>query len=212
MVRHHFVALRKADGGYEYVRLKHWLLVHPEYNPPGMSPKTHTSHQLRNALSNRGWPVKFEPDRVLIFVPEEVAAIQSTPLEDEELVRAEEITFGLERDMQVALRSNIEQLEQGLRIIDGGVERNTEAGRVDITASDKAENLVVIELKAGIAPPESIAQVLSYMGVIAESDRKEVRGILVAGDFHRRTILAARAVPNLQLRKYSFQFKFEDVM
>ena len=32
----------------------------------------------------------------------------------EEVIEAIETTFGLERDFQIALRSNIEQLEQGL--------------------------------------------------------------------------------------------------
>jgi len=36
------------------------------------------------------------------------------PLEAEEVIEAMETTFGLERDFQIALRSNIEQLEQGL--------------------------------------------------------------------------------------------------
>ena len=36
------------------------------------------------------------------------------PLEAEEVIEARETTFGLERDLQIALRSNTEQLEQGL--------------------------------------------------------------------------------------------------
>jgi len=113
--------------------------------------------------------------------------------------------------LQVALRANIEQLESGLRIIDGGKERVTEEGRIDITAEDKRGNIVVIELKAGGAKPAIVAQVLSYVSEVAESDKKPVRGILVAGGFHKRVILAARAVPNLQLKKYSFLFAFEPV-
>lgn len=129
-------------------------------------------------------------------------------VEDEEIA---EITFGLERDMQSALRANIEQLESGLKIIDGGNERITDAGRIDITASDRNGNIVVIELKVGDASPKIIAQALAYMGAVAESDKKNVRGILVAGDFHKQVIWAAKAIPNLQLKKYKFQFKFESV-
>ena len=116
-----------------------------------------------------------------------------------------------ERDLQSALRSNIAQLGAGLKIIDGGKERITEAGRLDITAEDSQGNIVVIELKAGTALPNAVTQVLAYMGAIAESDQKPVRGILVAGEFHERVIWAARAVPNLELKKYSFQFDFESV-
>jgi len=133
------------------------------------------------------------------------------PSEAEEVIEAMETTFGLERDLQIALRSNIEQLEQGLKITDEGKELTTEAGRIDITAEDQQNTIVVIELKAGAATPDCIAQVLSYMGAIGETEQKSVRGILVAGDFPPRVVFAARAVPNLQLKKYSFRFSFEAV-
>ncbi len=133
------------------------------------------------------------------------------PLEANEVIEAMETTFGLERDLQIALRSNIEQLEQGLKIIDGGKEQTTEAGRIDITAEDQQGAIVVIELKAGAATPACIAQILSYMGALSESKQKSVRCILVAGYFPPRVVLAARAVPNLQLKKYSFSFSFEAV-
>ena len=121
----------------------------------------------------------------------------------------EQIKFGLERDLQRALRINIEQLEPGLKIIDDGGERNVAAGRIDITAEDGKGQLVVIELKAGTAQSDSITQVLSYMGSI-DAEGRSVRGILVAHDFHERVVHAAKAVPNLSLKAYSFQFSFED--
>jgi RecB family endonuclease NucS len=57
--------------------------------------------------------------------------------------------FGLERDLQLALRSNINQLEAGLTISDGGKEQIVESGRIDITAKDRDGATVVIELKGG---------------------------------------------------------------
>ncbi len=120
------------------------------------------------------------------------------------------VKFGLERDLQRALRNNISQLEPGLKVVDGGTERTVEAGRIDVTAEDTQGDLVVIELKAGTAQPESIAQLLSYMGSIDDDQGRPVRGILVAHDFHPRLVMAARAVPNISLKAYSFQFSFED--
>ena len=96
----------------------------------------------------------------------------------------------------------------GLKITDGGKERIVESGRIDIAAGDSSGRSVVIELKAGIASPLVVAQVLAYMGSIAEADGKLVRGIIVAGDFHKKVILAARVLPNLELKKYSFLFTF----
>jgi len=131
--------------------------------------------------------------------------------ETEELIEASEATFGLERDLQKALRSNIQQLEPGLAIIDNGKERMTEAGRIDITARDEGGTMVVIELKAGKAAPEALTQLLAYMGTIGKEEQKPVRGILVAGEFHDRLVFAAQAVPNVQLRRYRFNFAFETV-
>ena len=119
---------------------------------------------------------------------------------------------GLERDLQVALRRSIEQLEPGLEITDDGAERKVASGFVDITARDAEGVNVVIELKSGTARREAVAQILSYMGDIAdeEPDRR-VRGILVAGDFDERTRAAARMVPALSLRSYRVSFEFRSV-
>ncbi len=123
---------------------------------------------------------------------------------------AADLKFGLERDLQEALRSNIEQLEPGLKIIDDGKERIVEAGRIDIIAQDSDGNLVIIELKAGIAPLPAIAQLLSYMGSDEVAPDRPVRGILIANAFHPRLVIAARAVPNVTLVSYSFQFSFQE--
>lgn len=57
--------------------------------------------------------------------------------------------------------------------------------------------------------PEAIAQILAYMGCLAEETGEAVRGILVAGDHHPRVVHAARALPNLDLKRYRFRFDFE---
>jgi hypothetical protein len=129
-----------------------------------------------------------------------------TSVENVQQEEVEEILFGLEHDLQMALRRNIEQLEIGLKIIDGGKEKTVEGGRVDITAEDKQQRLVAIELKAGEAKPESVAQILAYMVSLQQKEQRDVRGILVAAGFHPRVVLAAKAIPNLQLREYSFTF------
>lgn len=124
----------------------------------------------------------------------------------DEIIEAVETTFGLERDMQLALRANITQLEKGLLIIDDNKEMSTDAGRIDILAKDNQGITVVIELKAGNAKPESLTQLLAYMGTFNEP----IRGILVASDFHEKIKYAVKAIPNVTLKKYSFQFKFND--
>jgi hypothetical protein len=126
---------------------------------------------------------------------------------------AEEVgeRIGLDRDMQAALRVEIDQLEQGLTIIDDGAERSVDSGFIDITARDASGTTVVIELKAGPAGQRAVAQILSYMGdVAAEEESGHVRGILVASNFDAKAKAAARMVPTLILRKYSVRFLFSD--
>ena len=119
--------------------------------------------------------------------------------------------IGLERDMQAALRSSIEQLEPGLEIIDDGAERSVSSGFIDITAKDADGKIVVIELKTGIARQKAVAQILSYMGDIAEEEEgTATRGILVAADFDTKAQAAARVVPTLSLRSYRVNFEFTD--
>ena len=74
---------------------------------------------------------------------------RASSVEVEQLEAAAEVTFGLERDLQTALRSNIQQLESGLQVADGGKERTCDAGRIDITARDAQGLTVVIELRRG---------------------------------------------------------------
>lgn len=118
-------------------------------------------------------------------------------------------TIGLEKDMQAAIRSNISQVEQGLKITDNGKERSVETGFIDITAEDSERIPVVIELKTGVAGQRAIAQILSYMGsVMDEEGRDDVRGIIIASSFDAKARAAAKVIPALTLMSYQFSFQF----
>lgn len=218
--RKHLIVSKNPDGIVAVAPMRAWLQQNPDRNPTGMDHQS-LAYRLKGAFRKNGWEIKKFPDRFLIIAPDENGDTSfADDLIDDEVIDEEqdddfadaaEVTFGLERDLQSALRANISQLESDLTIVDAGKERTTEAGRIDIAAQDSKGNLVIIELKAGLATPEVIAQVLAYMGAVAESDGVPVRGILVAGDFHKRVVWAARAIPNLELKKYSFQFSFESL-
>jgi endonuclease len=125
--------------------------------------------------------------------------------------RKEGRLFEIERHLQNSLRTEISQLETGLIITDGGTERGVESGLIDITALDNNDNLVVVELKRGKAGREAIGQILGYMGdLLKEEPQRLVRGILVAADFDQASRSAASFIPQLTLKKYRFQFSFED--
>lgn len=133
------------------------------------------------------------------------AITEDTSAIEDELIQE---TFSLERDLQAALRKSIAQLEAGLSIIDGGVEKSVPSGRIDILAEDLHGTPVVIELKAVTARRDAVAQVLAYMGDFQEHSNAVVRGFLVAPDFDDRARSAARMVPTLTLVSYSYQFAF----
>jgi len=223
MSKSHYVVIPSDDGEPNRYPLKQWLRENLYENPPGMHPDDSTSHELRRGLKKLGWKIEFAPTEVLILKPDSARSFSyanglldtleaTDPIEvsdlDEENV---ELTFGLERDLQRALRANISQLESGLKIIDGGTEMHTDAGRIDILAEDESGVPVVVELKAGRATSRVIAQVLAYMTAISESSGKQARGIIVAGDFEERVSQAARAVPMLSLHCYTYNFAFRSL-
>lgn len=126
----------------------------------------------------------------------------------EEIEDAASLKFGLERDMQDALRRNIDQLDASLHIVDEGKERRVQAGFIDILAEDDQGSLVVIELKSGEAPESAITQVLSYIGSLqTEEASRPVRGMLIARSFSTRVRLAARAA-SIRLIEYGYIFSF----
>lgn len=119
--------------------------------------------------------------------------------------------FEVERHLQAALRAAIDQLEPGLRVIDGGSEISVASGSIDILAEDNSGCAVVIELKAGMAKREAIGQITGYMGDLVEDEKYEsVRGILVAADFDKAACAAIRVIPRLALKQYRFTFDFAD--
>lgn len=141
--------------------------------------------------------------RSRLSAPESLEDIGIAPVTEESNLQR----FSLERDMQAALRRNIKRLDPSLTISDDGAERAVNSGLIDITCED-GNALVVVELKAGKADSRAIGQILGYMGDLYEEEGKPVRGILVAHDFDRRTMAAARVVPTLELKKYSIEFQF----
>ncbi|MFB2549569.1 endonuclease NucS domain-containing protein [Ensifer soli] len=131
-----------------------------------------------------------------------------SPIIEESVLEGRRLS--LERDMQAALRRNIELLEPGLVIVDDGAERAVASGFVDILCRDKLGILVVVELKAGKTDARVVGQLLGYMGDLVDEDKAEaIRGVIVAHEFDRRTISASKAIPNLSLMRYTVKFSFE---
>ena len=131
------------------------------------------------------------------------------PDEDGEVSQAIEASISLERDIEDQLVHQLDALEKGLTVVER--QAKCDIGRVDIVGRGVDGAIVVVELKAGEAKDSAIGQIARYMGWYQErDDAPSVRGILVAAEFPEEVQYAARAVPNLALRRYRIQLRFED--
>jgi hypothetical protein len=117
----------------------------------------------------------------------------------------------MERDLQLAVRRDLEMLEPGLKAIDGGFERTVPTGRIDILARDRKDRLVVIELKAGLCPAGTIEQALGYTYDIEREMGQTCRTIIIASGFPDRVRAAADRIPALRLIEYRMRLDFERV-
>ena len=123
-----------------------------------------------------------------------------------------EASVSLERDLHNWLTTRLSEIESGLILVDGGVEYQTEVGRIDILAKDQTGALVVIEIKAGKAKDGALGQLLGYMGCLSSSnEQQKVRGILVASSFDIRVVYAAKGLQNIKIVKYQLSFNLEEI-
>ena len=122
-------------------------------------------------------------------------------------------SLSLERDLHSYLATRIDKIETDLVLMEDGVEHQTDAGRIDLLATDEAGHTVVIELKAGKAKDNALGQLLGYMGCIGATPggSTNVRGILVASDFEPRVIYAAKGLPSIKLIKYRVSFELQEI-
>lgn len=176
-----------------------------------MSPTPEVSERQRKAAFKAWETIRKKRAQKQVQAEAVIAKATKAASEIFEAKEAQEAQVSLEKDLQAALRKNIEQLEPGLVIIDGGKEKISPSGRTDILSMDSNKRTVVIELKVGRADREVIAQILSYMGDLQTETGGSVRGIVIASDFTSRAIAASKPVPNIELLKYTFNFSFKKI-
>lgn len=125
-----------------------------------------------------------------------------------------EASVSLERDLHNWLTTRLSEIEPGLILVDGGVEYQTEAGRIDILAKDQSGGLVAIEIKAGKAKDSALGQLLGYIGCLSATTKKyeNIRGgILIASSFDSRVVFAVKGLSHVKLVKYQLSFNFEEI-
>ncbi|MCX5635149.1 MAG: endonuclease NucS [Planctomycetota bacterium] len=150
----------------------------------------------------------------------EVSGVETAVSDEKEISDIEsnieesiEASVSLERDLHNWLTTRLSEIEPGLILVDGGVEYQTEAGRIDILAKDQTGGLVVIEIKAGKAKDGALGQLLGYIGCLSATTKKHenIRGILIASNFDSRVIFAVKGL-RVKLVKYQLSFKLEEIL
>lgn len=125
-----------------------------------------------------------------------------------------EISISLERDLETFIFENIDSVEEGLKPYRGesGRQYTVESGRIDILATDKDDNFVVIELKADKGGDAVLTQTLAYMVDIEKiAEQRKVRGIIIARDFSSKLVSAVSWVQDIKLMKCKVKFDFENL-
>lgn len=95
-----------------------------------------------------------------------------------------------------------------------GQQFTTDVGIMDILATDKDGNYVVIELKRAESGYKVVGQVLNYMGWVQEKllqDGQSVRGMIIVGRADKTLRAALRPVNDkIMLREYRIQMTLEE--
>ncbi len=118
-------------------------------------------------------------------------------------------TFTYERDLHNTLEAQVPELFPGYELI--GSEYSVGGVRLDLLL-EKGDQLLVVELKAGVAKYEVFGQISMYMGLIkAENPNHEVYGMVVASEIHQGLMAACSTNPRIRCKTYSMQLHLEDV-
>lgn len=126
--------------------------------------------------------------------------------------------FAAEDHLRDYLAQHLEQVEAGLQLyIDDndvtGVEFVIPVGRIDILATDKNDDLVVIELKVARGPDSASGQILRYKNWVKKhlANGRKVRGIIIAQHISDKIRYAICEDPDVCALEYKIQLKISPV-
>lgn len=125
----------------------------------------------------------------------------------------QKFSFNFEQDLKQHIAANLEEIEQGLKLYPKGIEFYTDIGKIDILATDRNNDFVIIELKAGTAGDKALGQIQGYMAWIKKNlaKDKKVRGVIISSDTDNRLKYAVSLLENLEIKKYEVHFSFQSV-
>jgi hypothetical protein len=163
----------------------------------------------------------YEPktDPPPIYVKGEVPAPQPQPRTPDPEEREQE--FAYEKDLQQFLAKNLGLIEPGLQLYEDeedpnitGLEFPVEDRRIDILATDKSGDYVVVELKVSKGHERVVGQLLRYMGWIKQNlanTNQKVRGVIIAREISEDLKLATSVVHDVRLLEYELRVTLHEV-
>jgi len=160
--------------------------------------------------------VKFFENLVIRFNSDQEGTISED--EEEEEIAREESEFAYEKDLQKYLVKNLSVIEKGLKLyqtdgVDGeefyvpGTSR-----RIDILATDKNNNYVVIELKVSRGYEKVVGQTLFYQSSIKTIFKQDkVRAIIIAREITSELKTATQFLPDFELFEYQLSLTLNKI-
>ncbi|MEA3486750.1 MAG: endonuclease NucS [Thermodesulfobacteriota bacterium] len=126
--------------------------------------------------------------------------------------------FAYEKDLQNFLAKNLSLIEPGLILYMEeditGIEFPVGNRFIDILATDKDNNYIVIELKVSRGYDRVVGQILRYMAWIRKNHAEEnqkVRGIIIAREISDDLLLACSETKNVELYEYSLSVSLNKI-
>ncbi len=115
--------------------------------------------------------------------------------------------FTYERDLHNTLESQAKELFPDYELV--GSEYSIETVRLDLLL-EKERELLVVELKAGVATYEVFGQISMYMGLVKEKfPEREVHGVIIASEIHKGLKAACSTNNDVACKKYCMKLNIE---
>ncbi|WP_428086358.1 endonuclease NucS domain-containing protein [Candidatus Thioglobus sp.] len=147
-----------------------------------------------------------------------------TDLEDNELLEEEnnqnqeperQTNFAYERDLQTALCAQISELFPGYKIFgesNNGIEYAIGGRRIDVLLEHiESGDLLVVELKSGIADFRVFGQISMYLGLVKNKfPNKSITGVVIAATIHDSLRQACEITDRVELKTYRMSVELEN--
>ncbi|CAC9622437.1 hypothetical protein [uncultured Gammaproteobacteria bacterium] len=116
--------------------------------------------------------------------------------------------FSYERDLHTTLKNQISELFPQYELIES--EYSIENVRLDLLLQNDNE-LLVVELKAGVATYEVYGQISMYIGLVKNKHPEHiVKGLIIASEIHKGLVAACTTSDLVECKKYKMKLSLEN--